>query len=146
MSTESTRPEPPVTSPSVIVLTLARRLEAELNAALAPLDLTVARLALLGHVASLPGASFSELARMGGVTVQSVHTGIRALQSAGLVRDLTARAGSASEIELTPRGSDLLDRAREVIGAVDEKMFGPEAEPVPREIARTIRGAFPGDG
>ncbi|MFI6579187.1 MarR family winged helix-turn-helix transcriptional regulator [Nocardiopsis sp. NPDC050513] len=146
MSTESTRPEPPVTSPSIIVLTLARRLEAELNAALAPLDLTVARLALLGHVASLPGASFSELARMGGVTVQSVHTGIRALQSAGLVRDLTARAGSASEIELTSEGADLLDRAREAISAVDEKMFGPEAEPVPREIAGTIRRAFPAGG
>ncbi|MEV2278553.1 MarR family winged helix-turn-helix transcriptional regulator [Nocardiopsis sp. NPDC049922] len=142
MSTESTRPEPPVTSPSIIVLTLARRVEAELNAALAPLDLTVARLALLGHVASLPGASFSELARMGGVTVQSVHTGIRALQSAGLVRDLTARAGSASEIELTPAGTNLLGKAREVISAVDETMFGPEAEPVSREIAETVRRAF----
>ncbi|WP_116247597.1 MarR family winged helix-turn-helix transcriptional regulator [Nocardiopsis sp. FIRDI 009] len=144
MSTDNTRPEPPVTSPSIIVLTLARRVEAELNTALAPLDLTVARLALLGHVASLPGASFSELARMGGVTVQSVHTGIRALQSAGLVRDLTARAGSASEIELTSEGAALLGRAHEVIVGVDERMFGPEADPVHQEIARTIRRAFAG--
>ena len=81
----TTANEPPVTSPSIVLLTLARRIESELNAALAPLDLTVSRLGLLGHISGVPGVSFSDLARMSGTTVQSVHGAVKALAGAGLV-------------------------------------------------------------
>ena len=108
MTTENGRPGPPETSTSIVLLTLAHRVESELSAALAPLGLTVSRLGLLGHIAGVPGASFSDLARMSGITVQSVHTAVKALAGAGLVRDNTARAGSASAIELTPEGARLL--------------------------------------
>lgn len=132
-------------SVSILVLTLARTIENELGAALAPLDLTVARLGMLGHISGVPGASFSELARMSGITVQSVHTGVRALLSAGLVRDRTARPGSASEIELTPEGLRLLQRAREVVARVDEQMFGPESDPIQRRVGQAILTAFTGE-
>ncbi|MEO3801556.1 hypothetical protein [Nonomuraea sp. B1E8] len=46
MTAEEDRPGPPVTSTSIVLLTLARRIESELGAALAPLDLTVGRLGL----------------------------------------------------------------------------------------------------
>ncbi|MBF6457032.1 MarR family winged helix-turn-helix transcriptional regulator [Nocardia cyriacigeorgica] len=142
MTSENDRPDPPVTSASILVLTLARRVETELNAALAPWDLTVGRLGLLGHISGVPGASFSELARMSGITVQSVHTAVKALVGAGLVRDRTARAGSASTIELTAKGKRLLAQARTAVATVDERMFGPEADPIQRKVGAAILAAF----
>jgi DNA-binding MarR family transcriptional regulator len=132
----------PPTSPSVILLTLAHRIEAELGAALAPLGLTVSRLGLLGHISGVPGASFSELARMSGISVQSVHTAVKALAAAGLVRDSTARAGAASTIELTPEGVRLLREAMAAVDAVDVRLFGPDAEPVLRQVGDVVRTAF----
>ncbi|GAA1342018.1 MarR family winged helix-turn-helix transcriptional regulator [Saccharothrix algeriensis] len=136
------RTRPPVSSTSIVVLALARRIENELGAALAPLDLTVARLGLLGHISGVPGASFSELARMSGTSVQSVHAAVKALVNAGLVRDLNARPGSASTIELTPEGARLLQRAREAVSAVDERLFGEAADPVQRQVGAAVRAAF----
>jgi DNA-binding MarR family transcriptional regulator len=138
----TTANEPPVTSPSIVLLTLARRIESELNAALAPLDLTVSRLGLLGHIAGVPGVSFSDLARMSGTTVQSVHGAVKALAAAGLVRDTTARAGSASAIELTADGTRLLRSAKDAVTVVDERLFGPDADPIQRQVADAVRAAF----
>jgi DNA-binding MarR family transcriptional regulator len=138
----TTANEPPVTSPSIVLLTLARRIESELNAALAPLDLTVSRLGLLGHISGVPGVSFSDLARMSGTTVQSVHGTVKALAGAGLVRDTTARAGSASAIELTADGTRLLRAAKDAVAVVDERLFGPAADPIQRQVAEAVRAAF----
>ncbi len=146
MSTENNRPGPPVTSPSIILLTLARGIETELNAALAPLDLTVARLGLLGHISGVPGISFSDLARMSGITVQSVHSSVKSLVAAGLVRDHTSRAGAASAIEITDEGARLLDAARQAVAAVDTAMFGPDADPVQRRVGDAVRAAFGAPG
>ncbi|QTR03413.1 winged helix-turn-helix transcriptional regulator [Saccharothrix algeriensis] len=118
------RTRPPVSSTSIVVLALARRIENELGAALAPLDLTVARLGLLGHISGVPGASFSELARMSGTSVQSVHAAVKARVNAGLVRDLNARPGPASTIELTPEGARRPPRARVAVSAVDHRLCG----------------------
>lgn len=137
-------PTPPPASASIIVLTLARRVETELNAGLAALDLTVGRLGLLGHISGVPGASFSDLARMSGISVQSVHTAVKALVGAGLVHDRTARAGSASAIELTPDGIRLLGAAQQVVADVDERLFGSEADPVQRRIGAAVVDAFTG--
>ncbi|GAA3467739.1 hypothetical protein GCM10018965_022920 [Nonomuraea roseola] len=142
VTNENGRPSPPVTSPSIVLLTLARRIESELNAALAPLDLTVSRLGLLGHIAGLPGVSFSDLARMSGTTVQSVHAAVKVLAGAGLVRDNTARAGSASTIEITQDGTSLLHAAKQAVASVDELLFGPEADPIQRQVADAVRTAF----
>ncbi|MEU7749186.1 MarR family winged helix-turn-helix transcriptional regulator [Nonomuraea sp. NPDC049158] len=142
MTTENGRPGPPATSASIVLLTLARRIEAELNAALAALDLTVSKLGLLGHIAGVPGVSFSDLARMSGTTVQSAHSAVKALAAAGLVSDGVARAGSASTIELTPEGARLLEAAKEAVAGVDEHLFGPEADPIQRQIADAVRLAF----
>ena len=132
----------PPTSPSVVLLTVAHRIETTLGAALAPLGLTVSRLGLLGHISGVPGASFSDLARMSGITVQSVHTAVKALAAAGLVRDATARAGAASSIELTPEGARLLREAMAAVAAVDAELFGPDADPALRQIGDAVRVAF----
>ncbi|MFF2085747.1 MarR family winged helix-turn-helix transcriptional regulator [Nocardia sp. NPDC058176] len=144
MTTEPTRPGPPAMSPTILVITLSRRVEAALAAALAPLDLTVARLGLLGHINGVPGASFSELARMSGTSVQSVHTAVKALAGAGLVEDRTARAGSASAIELTEAGTRLLAEARKAVTRTDTELFGPDADPIQRRVGQAIVAAFTG--
>ncbi|WP_285777988.1 helix-turn-helix domain-containing protein [Microtetraspora sp. NBRC 13810] len=138
MTNENGTPGPPLTSPSIVLLTLARRVEVELNAALASLDLTVGRLGLLGHIAGVPGASFSDLARMSGITVQSVHTAVKGLAAAGLVRDNTARAGAASAIEITPDGARLLEAAKHAVTSVDNLLFGPDADPIQQQIAAAV--------
>ena len=134
----------PPTSPSVVLLTVAHRIEAELAAVLAPLGLTVSRLGLLGHISGVPGASFSELARMSRISVQSVHTAVKTLAAAGLVRDGTARAGAASTIELTPEGARLLREAMAAVDAVDTQLFGRDADPALRLIGDAVRTAFAG--
>ncbi|MBW0272406.1 MarR family transcriptional regulator [Nocardia sp. MH4] len=144
MTTENPRPRPPAMSPTILVITLSRRVEAALSAGLAPLDLTVARLGLLGHINGLPGASFSELARMSGTSVQSVHTAVKSLVAAGLVQDRTARAGSASAIELTEAGTRLLGEARKVVTRVDTELFGPDADPIQRRVGAAVVAAFTG--
>jgi DNA-binding MarR family transcriptional regulator len=129
----------------VLLLTLSRRIEAELGAALAPLGLTVGRLGLLGHISGVPGASFSDLARMSGVSVQSVHSAVKSLVAASLARDGSARAGAASRIELTEEGMRLLQSAREVIADVDRRLFGPDADPVLRRVGDAAVAAFEED-
>jgi DNA-binding MarR family transcriptional regulator len=125
-----------------VLLTVAHRIEAALGAALAPLGLTVSRLGLLGHISGVPGVSFSDLARMSGISVQSVHTAVKALVAAGLVRDATARAGAASSIELTPDGARLLREAMAAVAAVDAELFGPDADPALRQVGDAVRSAF----
>lgn len=132
----------PPRSISITVLVLARQVEAELSVALAPLGLTVARLGLLGHIANVPGVSFSELARRSRLTVQSVHTAAKALAAAGLVTDRTARAGAASTIEVTPKGAKLLRQAMDAVAGVDDMLFGEHADPLRREVAAGIRAAL----
>lgn len=142
MADEEVWPGAPVTSTSVLLLTLARTIESELSDALSEIGLTVGRLGLLGHIASVPGASFSDLARMSNITVQSTHTAVKALKAAGLVRDDTARAGAASRITLTGEGRRILGEAMRVVGTVDERLFGAEADPIQRRIGETVQAAF----
>ena len=142
--TSEDRPGPPATSTSIVLLTLARRVEAEVGAALAPLGLTVGRLGLLGHISGVPGASFSDLARMSGISVQSVHVAVKALVAAALVRDGTARAGAASTIELTEEGARLLRAAMQAVAGVDERLFGAAADPILREVGTAVTAAFAG--
>lgn len=142
MTSEDSAQRPPVSSPSILVLTLARTVETELAAALAPLELTVSRLGLLGHISGVPGASFSDLARMSGTSVQSVHTAVKGLVAAGLVRDRNARAGSASTIELTEAGTALLGAARKAVTEVDGRLFGPDSDPILRQVGAAMLAAF----
>ncbi|MEU4320114.1 MarR family transcriptional regulator [Nocardia fluminea] len=144
MTTENERPGPPAMSPSILVITMSRRVEAALGVELGVLDLTVARLGLLGHINGVPGASFSELARMSGTSVQSVHTAVKGLVGAGLVQDRTARAGSASAIELTESGAELLAEARKAVARVDTQLFGAESDPILRQVGAAIVDAFAG--
>jgi DNA-binding MarR family transcriptional regulator len=132
-------PDAPAYRPSIFLLTLARRVETALGEALDAHGLTVSRLGLLGHIAAVPGVSFSRLARMSGISVQSTHTAVRSLVAEGLVCDLTARAGAASAIELTDQGRECLERAMGAVAMIDDQLFGADADVLMRRIADAMR-------
>lgn len=114
-------PEIPPFSPTVTLLTVAAVWQESLAAALKPLGLTSRKYALLGHIRATPGISFSELARRSRITAPSAHVAVAAFRDAGLVEDATARAGAASQLQVTPAGERLLADAATRLAALDEE-------------------------
>ena len=101
-------------------------LRTALDAALRPLDLTVAQYACLELLGRQPGLSNAELARGAFVTRQSMNLVLRGLQDRGLVtRPTTPAQGRALPTELTPRGGELLRAASAAVGAVEHQMLSP---------------------
>ncbi|WP_424217155.1 MarR family winged helix-turn-helix transcriptional regulator (plasmid) [Streptomyces sp. BI20] len=119
---------PPPFSPVVMLLTVSRVWEAALTDALKPLGLTPRKYGLLGHVRGTPGISFSELARRSRITVQSAHSAVAAFVTAGLVDDMTAHAGAASRLRVTPEGDALLARAAEAVTRLDAEFAARHPE------------------
>ncbi|AZH84578.1 MarR family transcriptional regulator [Plantibacter sp. PA-3-X8] len=112
-------PEMPPFSPTVTLLALSRIWEDSLTSALKPLGLTTRKYALLGHIRSTPGISFSDLARRSRITVQSTHVAVGGFVADGIVADSTGRAGSAAQLEITPAGHRLLAEAAGVVARLD---------------------------
>jgi DNA-binding MarR family transcriptional regulator len=106
-------------SPVISLLTVAAVWDARLGAELRDLGLTTRKYALLAHIEATPGISFSELARRSQITVQSAHTAVQTLVADGLVADATKHAGSASDLRVTARGSDVLESAQQRLAALD---------------------------
>lgn len=106
-------------SPVISLLTVAAVWDAHLGAQLRDLGLTTRKYGLLAHIEATPGISFSELARRSQITVQSAHTAVQTLVADGLVADATKHAGAASDLRVTPRGSELLQAAEQRLAALD---------------------------
>ncbi|BBX82291.1 MarR family winged helix-turn-helix transcriptional regulator [Mycolicibacterium aubagnense] len=120
--------QPPPFSPTVALLTVSRVWDAAFADALKPLGLTTRKYGLLGHIRGNAGISFSELARRSRITVQSVHAAVAAFVEAGLVDDGTAHAGSASTLRVTAEGDSLLNRAADVVTALDAEFAAQHPE------------------
>ncbi|CAM5717387.1 MarR family winged helix-turn-helix transcriptional regulator [Mycolicibacterium aubagnense] len=120
--------QPPPFSPTVALLTVSRVWDAAFADALKPLGLTTRKYGLLGHIRGNAGISFSELARRSRITVQSAHAAVAAFVAAGLVDDGTAHAGSASTLRVTAEGDSLLDRAADVVTALDAEFAAQHPE------------------
>jgi DNA-binding MarR family transcriptional regulator len=112
--------ETPPFSPTIALLTVAAGWQEAFAAALKPLGLTSRKYALLGHIRGTPGISFSELARRSRITAPSAHVAVAALKDDGLVDDATARAGAASQLQVTERGQQVLADAAGRVAALDE--------------------------
>ncbi|RCK69407.1 MarR family transcriptional regulator [Desertihabitans brevis] len=129
--------EPPASSPTITLLTIARVWEAALTEGLAPLGLTVRRYGLLGHIRATPDISFSELARRSRITVQSAHTAVAGFTADGLVEVVTEQVGAASRIRVTRAGRELLDRAAQVVAGLDADLTAEDAD-----LAEALRVSF----
>jgi DNA-binding MarR family transcriptional regulator len=119
-------PERPTSSPVLALLTVSSVWEARLSAVLKDLGLSTRKYGLLAHIHASPGISFSELARLSHITVQTAHTAVRALQDEGLVQDATAHAGAASDLRATARGEAALADAESRLARLD-RQFEMEA-------------------
>jgi len=98
-------------SPLIALIAVSAMWEGRLSASLRDLGISTRKFGLLGHIGAEPGISFSELARRSHITVQSAHTAVRTLVDDGLVADATAHAGAASDLRVTPKGFDVLEKA-----------------------------------
>lgn len=120
---DAARSREPRFSPTIALLTVSRTAELEIARVLEPHGLTLRKYGLLGHVSSTPGLSLSELARRSKITVQSVHSLVAALQSAGLVTSSVVGSGHAAQLAVTPTGSDVLDRVAREVEELDARLF-----------------------
>jgi DNA-binding MarR family transcriptional regulator len=111
-------------SPSIALVTLSRVVEVQLAGLLEPHGLTLRKYGVLGHIAATPGLSLSDLGRRSRITVQSVHTIIRSLAEAGLVRSATEANGLPAQVTVTAAGDALLARLRAEIAEADAATFG----------------------
>lgn len=136
---------PPPFSPTVALLTLGRTWEAALADTLKPLGLSTRKYGLLGHIRRTPGISFSELARRSRITVQSAHAAVTAFVAAGLVDDVTAQAGAASQLRVTEDGTSLLRRAGEAVSRLDAEFTAqhPGLTDALRAVVAEMRPGLP---
>jgi DNA-binding MarR family transcriptional regulator len=102
---------------------IAGRMAADrVESALGPLRLTLRHFGALGHLASQPNLSYSDLARRVGVTSQTMRDTVAHLESIGAVRTAGKGQGHASQLTVTAAGRRLLDRARAAVLTLDHEL------------------------
>ncbi|GAA5113580.1 MarR family winged helix-turn-helix transcriptional regulator [Pseudonocardia adelaidensis] len=122
---------PPALSPAILIMTLGRRLRAEIECDLAASGLSLRHLSALGHLGREPGLSYSELARRAGITVQSMQATLRQLEALGAVERRTPSGrGRTAELHLTESGRRLRTAGMETVVAADRRLVAalPERE------------------
>lgn len=105
-------------SPTIALLTLARSAEVDAARILEPEGLSLRKLGILQRLASLPGATASDLARSVGVTGDDVASMLRGLTASGLVR-----RGRDGMLSLSEQGSAALARVDAALTRLDERLF-----------------------
>lgn len=125
-----------------LLIGAGRRLEEELEGRLAEHGLTLRHVGVLGHLRRDPGISVSELARRSRITVQSMHTVVRALTARGAIAAQEAVSrGRAARLEVTAEGEALLAAARAAAEAIDTELLAD----VPPALRPVLLGvAMPG--
>ncbi|MCK2242881.1 MULTISPECIES: MarR family winged helix-turn-helix transcriptional regulator [unclassified Crossiella] len=111
-------------STTLMLVTVGRLLSRRVDEELATQGLTLRHLGALGHLSHRPDLSYSDLARRAGVTTQSMHTTVRALEEQGAVERVLAGHGHAARLEITEHGRKLLARVAEAAVRLDEELFG----------------------
>lgn len=125
--TQDTAPQKLAPNASMTMIIQARAVEVKVESRLAGLGLSLRRLGLLGHLRATPGISYSELARRAGIKVQSLHPIVETMIDLGFVETVGGVGqGRAAIIQLTSAGSEVFDRATEVLTEVDHEVFAEE--------------------
>jgi DNA-binding MarR family transcriptional regulator len=98
-------------------------------------------LSALAHLVRRPGASYSELARRTGITVQSVQATVRRLEELGAVeRRSEPGRGRVAELHVTPAGRRLLAKAEKAVAEVEQVMLASLPRPERALFTRTLVG------
>ncbi len=117
-------PPPPQVSSSLpfMLFGIGRLIGRDLEIRLADLGLSLSTLGVLGHLATSPQMSYSDLARRTDVTVQSIHTTVRRMITDGLItaKDTT---GQATALTVTRQGRDRLEAAAASLNAFEQQLL-----------------------
>ena len=129
MSESEKTSRPPVRPPLAMVLigigtTLRERLDERLSVH----HITMRHYGALGHLASAPELSTSDLARRAGVTPQSMRATVEHLEELGAVEHRRHGQGKASELIVTDTGRQLLEDARTIVADLDTEVLGHIAD------------------
>lgn len=111
-------------STTLLLVTVGRLLSRRVDEELAAHGLTLRHFGALGHLSRRPDLSYSDLARRAGVTTQSMHTTVRALEERGAVERVLAGHGHAARLEITERGRELLAELARAGARLDEEVLG----------------------
>jgi DNA-binding MarR family transcriptional regulator len=115
---------PPPPSVSFFLINLGRRVRETVDARLREQGLAYQHLSALGHLRRSPGLSYSELARRGGVTVQSMQTTVTHLVQQGLVAaGGTTVRGRRADLQVTAQGERVLRLAEAAVRSVDDELL-----------------------
>jgi DNA-binding MarR family transcriptional regulator len=136
-------PGGPSDSPGFLLWHVSLRWQRNLNAALAPLELTHVQFILLGCTWWLneQGLTPNQLAvaSLAGTDPKMASEVLRKLESNGLIeRRSDGQDGRAKRLEVTARGTELLSKAIPVVEHADATLFGENASgliPVLRTLA-----------
>lgn len=115
-------------SPSIALLTLARRVEVQMAGALETHGLTLRKYVLLERVARIPGISNGELARRSGIAVQGVPAMVAALVAAGFIR--SAEEKGEAKLSITETGAAVLADVEREVADMDASVFEASEEMV----------------
>jgi DNA-binding MarR family transcriptional regulator len=108
---------------TLLLVTAGRLLSRRLEDELAALDLTLRHYGALGHLSRRPDLSYSDLARRAGITTQSMHATVRALEERGAVRRTLPGHGHAARLEITDHGQQLLTAVGEAAAGLDQQLL-----------------------
>jgi DNA-binding MarR family transcriptional regulator len=125
----------PALDPAILIMTLGRRLRAEVERDLAASGLTLRHLSALGHLGREPGLSYSELARRAGVATQSMQATLQQLETLGAVERRTPPGrGRTAELHLTDTGRRLRATGRDTLAAANRQLLAA----LPEQDATTL--------
>lgn len=110
------------TTAAMLVIVAGRLIQGRFETELAKVGLGMRHLGALGHLAHSPDLSYSDLARRSRVTSQSMHATVRQLEELGAVRRTLAGQGHRARLEVTERGQQMLDAARQAAFALDAEL------------------------
>jgi DNA-binding MarR family transcriptional regulator len=124
MSERPAQDGPPGWSPTILIMSMGRKLRAEVERELGGSGLTLRHLSALGHLGRAPGLSYSELARRAGVTVQSMQATLGQLEAMGAVERRTRPGrGRTAELHLTDTGTRLRRAGSATIATADQRLL-----------------------
>ena len=137
-------PDPPVTEfAGQLLFRLWRATHTRTADVLGSVGLTPALLAVLNVIRAREGAIQQELGEALGIDRSTMVSLIDQLESAGLAkRRPSATDRRAREIGITPKGSRLLQRARELIAQVEDEVLAGLTAAERRQLLALLRRAL----
>lgn len=111
----------PPPSVAFLVMAVGRRMRERVERTLKGEGITMRHLSALGHLSRDAGISYSELARRGSVTPQSMQATLAKLEECGAVsRTTDSGRGRTARLVVTDEGMRLLALGQAAIGELDE--------------------------